>query len=72
MLDFPSSTDVGRLAPSLEENDAGSELSAWELRDRREREDVREAEVQELGADGKLDGWAEPPLVLPMSSAEEE
>jgi len=34
VLDFLSSTDVGRLVPPLEEGDAGSEASEWELRER--------------------------------------
>jgi len=38
VLDFVSSTDVGRLVPPLEEKgDAGSEVSEWELQERRER-----------------------------------
>jgi len=36
VLDFLSTTDVGRLAPTAE--DAGSELSEWELWERREKE----------------------------------
>jgi len=50
VLDFLSSTDVGRLVPPLEEADAGSEVSEWELRERREREE----EAEELGAAGEL------------------
>ena len=37
VLDFLTSTDVGRLVPPLEENGAGSQASEWELRERRER-----------------------------------
>jgi len=44
VLDFLSSTDVGRLVPPLEKSDTGSQVSEWELRDRREREEEREAE----------------------------
>ena len=70
MLDFLSSTDVGRLVSPLEESDAGSEVSDWELRERREREEEREAEAEELGAGEEL------PLFLPapsfMASAGEE
>ena len=43
VLDFLSSTDVGRLVPPLEEGDARSEVSGWVLRERREREEEREA-----------------------------
>ena len=63
VLDFLSSTDVGRLVPPLEEEgDAGSEVSEWELRERREREEEREAEAEELGA------GREEPLFLPTPS----
>ena len=47
-----------------------------ELRESREREEEREAEVQALGTEGELDGGAESPLFLPtpsfMASAGEE
>jgi len=64
VLDFLSSTDVGRLVPPLKaEDDAGSEVSEWELRERRERDEER------------VD-WEELPLFLPipsfMASAGEE
>ena len=59
VLDFLTSTDVGRLVPPLEEGDAGREVSEWELRERQEREEEREAEAEELGATGELgDGRA--------------
>ena len=67
VLDFLCSTDVGRLVPPLDEGDAGSEVSEWELRERREREEEREAEAEELGAAGEL-GAGEPPLFLPTPS----
>jgi len=51
VLDFLSSTDVGRLVPPLGEGDAGSEAPEWE---RREQEEEREAEAEELGAAGEL------------------
>ena len=75
VLDFLSSTDVGRLAPPLEEEgDAGSEASEWELRERREREEEREEEAETLGA--VEEGGEELPLFLPtpsfMASAGEE
>jgi len=44
VLDFLSTTDVGRLIPA--EEDAGSEVSEWELWGRREE---RRAEVKLLG-----------------------
>jgi len=55
----------------LAEEDAGSEASEWELR---EREEEREAEAEELGAE--LGAGAEVPLFLPtpafMASADED
>jgi len=77
VLDFLTSTDVGRLVPPLEEEkDAGSQVSEWELRVRREREEEREAEAEELGAAWELGVGEELPLFLPtppfMASAEEE
>jgi len=76
VLDFLTSTDVGRLVPPLEKSDTGSQVSEWELRDRREREEEREAGVEELGAAGELDAGEELPLFLPtppfMASAGEE
>jgi len=57
--------------PPLEEGDARSEVSEWELRERREREGE-----QEPGAAGELGAGEELPLFLPMpsfmASAEEE
>ena len=45
VLDFLSSTDVGKIVPAVEtEGDAGSEASEWELRERREQEEDRRAE----------------------------
>ena len=76
VLDFPSSTDVGRLVPPLEVRDAGREVSEWELRERREWEEEPEAEAEELGTAGELGAGEESPLFLPtpsfMASAEEE
>jgi hypothetical protein len=70
VLDFLSTTDVGRLVPAPAEEDAQSEASEWELRERREREEERRAEAEGLGAE------VEEPLFLPtpafMASAEEE
>jgi hypothetical protein len=68
VLDFLSTTDVWRRAPPPAE-DAESEVSEWELRERREREEKRRAEVEELGSE------VEEPLFLPtpafMASAGE-
>jgi hypothetical protein len=68
VLDFLSTTDVGRRAPPPAE-DAESEVSEWELRERTEREEERRAEAEELGAE------VEEPLFLPtpafVASAEE-
>jgi len=70
VLDFLSSTDVGRLAPAPVEEDAQSEASEWEVRERREREQEKEAETERLSAE------VEEPLFLPtpafLASAEEE
>jgi ribonuclease HI len=70
VLDFLATTDVGRLVPVQAEEDAQSEASEWELRERREREEERRAEAEGLGA------RVEEPLFLPtpafMASAEEE
>jgi ribonuclease HI len=70
VLDFLSTTDVGRRVPAPAEEDAQSEASEWELRERREREEERRAEAEGLGAE------VEEPLFLPtpafMASAEEE
>jgi hypothetical protein len=41
VLDFVSTADVGRLVPALAEDDAQSEASEWEHRERREREEER-------------------------------
>jgi len=50
ILDFLTSTDVGRIAPAVgEKADTGSEVSEWELRERREREVERGVEA--LGAE---------------------
>ena len=69
VLDFLATTDVGRLVPVPAEEDAQSEASEWELRERREREEERMAEAEEMGAE------VEEPLFLPtpafMASAEE-
>ena len=70
VLDFLSTTDVGRLAPAPVEEDAQSEALEWELRERREREEEKGAEAERLGAE------VEEPLFLPtpafMAFAEEE
>jgi hypothetical protein len=69
VLDFLATTDVGRRVLPPVENDAESEASAWELRKRREREEERRVEAEELGA------GVEEPLFLPtpafMASADE-
>jgi hypothetical protein len=71
VLDFLSTTDVGRLVPAPVEEDAQSEASEGELRERREREEKRRQEAEDLGSRGE-----EQPLFLPtpsfMASAEEE
>ena len=79
VLDFLSSTDVGRLVPPLEEEgNAGSEVSEGELRERQEREEEREAEAEAeaLGAEEEMGAREGLPLFLPtpafMASAGED
>ena len=63
---FLSTTEVERRVPV--EDNAGSECPEWELRERRGREVEREAEAEELGAEGELGAGEELPLFLPMPS----
>ena len=77
MLEFLSSTDVGKIAPAVEEDaDGGSEVSGWELRERRERGEEREEQAEALGAEDEGEAGVEHRLFLPtrsfMASAEEE
>jgi hypothetical protein len=69
VLDIHSTAVVGRRTPPTAE-DAESEISEWELRERRERDEERRAEAEELGAE------VEERLFLPtpafMASAEAE
>ena len=66
VLDFLSSTDVGRLVPPLKEgDDAGNGVSEWELRERRERQEEREGEAEALGAVDDMGDGEELPLFLP-------
>jgi len=59
-LEFFASTDVGRLVPPVDEEDnAGSEVSEWELREQQERPETTGA-VEEEGE--------ELPLFLPTPS----
>jgi len=51
VLGFLSATDVRRLVPAGE--DAGSKVSEWGLRERREREEEKRVETEELGARGE-------------------
>jgi len=46
VLDFLSTTDVGRLVPPEEDGDVGSEVLEWEHRERREREEERREEAE--------------------------
>jgi len=65
VLDFLTATDVGRRVPA--EEDAGSDASEWELRERREREEEREAGTEELGAElGGRGGAPAAPLHTPV------
>ena len=76
VLDFLSSTDIGKTVPAVEGGDAGSEASEGELRERREREGEREAEAEALNAEDERDARDEHRLFLPtppfMASAGEE
>jgi len=77
VLDFLSSTDVGKIVPTADvEDNAGSEASEGELRERGEREEEREAEVGALGTGNDGEARKEHQLFLPtppfMASAEEE
>ena len=73
VLDFLSSTEVGKIVPAeSRDEDAESEASEWELGERTEREEERRAE--ELGTEEE--GEEEHRLFLPtppfMASAEPE
>ena len=77
VLDFLTSTEVGKILPAVvEEDGAGNEASEGELRERREREEERQAEAEALGAADGLGAGEDSPLFLPtpsfMVSAEEE
>ena len=64
VLDFLTATDVARRV--LASEDAGSEASEWELRERQEREEEGEAEAKELGAE--LGAGKELPPFLPTAT----
>jgi len=66
LLDFLSATDVARRVQADE--DAGSEASEWELRESRERQEEREAYVEELGPAWELGVRVTLPLFLPTPS----
>jgi hypothetical protein len=77
VLDFLSSTDVGKIVPTAEvEDNVESEVSEGERGEKGEREEEREAEVGELGAGDDRDAGEERWLLLPTppltASAEEE
>jgi hypothetical protein len=63
VLDFLATTDVGRLVPAPAKDDAQSEASGWEFRERREIEEESRVEAEELDA-----GDEEQPLFLPAPS----
>ena len=62
--------ELGRLVPPPEAGDTGSEVSEWELRERREREEEQEVEAEELGAGEELSLFL--PIPSFMASAEEQ
>jgi len=69
--------DVGKVVPTAEvEDNVESGMSEGELREMGEREEVREAEVEELGAEDDRDAREEHWLFLPTlpftALAEEE
>ena len=72
---FPHFYRCGENSAGWEE-DARSEASEWELRERMEREEERRAEAEALGAEDETGTGEEPPLFLPtpsfMASAGEE
>jgi hypothetical protein len=79
VLRLLSTTDIGRLVPDPAEEEAQSEASEWELRERREREEESRQEAEMLGAGCWVLGAEEEegrPLSLPppsfMASAAEE
>jgi len=77
VLDFLSSTDVGKIVPTADvEDNVGSEASEGELRERSEREEEREAEVGALGTGNGGEAREEHRLFIPtppfIVSAEEE
>jgi len=76
VLNFLTSTDVGKTVLAVEVDDVGSEASEWELQERREQEEEREAEAEALGAEDEGDVRDEQWLFLPtplfMASAGEE
>ena len=64
---------MGRLVPPLEESNAASEVSEWELRERRNRKEERGSGA--LGATDEVGSGEELPLFLPpafMASAGED
>lgn len=63
--DSSSTTDVGRLEPA--KDDAESEASEWELPERREREEERRVEAEELGLVKRIRGGLCFPLSFPLS-----
>ena len=56
---------LGRLVPAVKEADAGSDVSEWELRERREREEGLRAEAAVLGVEDELGDGEGLPLFLP-------
>ncbi|KAI5850803.1 hypothetical protein BZA05DRAFT_445643 [Tricharina praecox] len=61
--EFPSTTDMGRRMPEADVEDAASEVSEWELREREGRAELRRLEEEEEGAEvqGEEGGEAEEP-----------
>ena len=64
--DFLASTDVGRRVPPVDEEDnAGSEVSEWELREHQERQEEGEEKAEALGAEDEMGAGEGLPLFLP-------
>jgi len=65
-VNFLMAKYVGRTAPAVGEvADVASEVSEWELRDRREREEEREVEAAALGPGDEAGDGEEPRCSFP-------
>jgi len=68
VLDLVASTDVGRQAlPANEEDNAGSEVSEWELQEHQQRQEQGEEKAEALGAEHEMGAGQGLLLFLPTS-----